>query len=59
MWKPRIEMLRQVLHNRVDEVDFKLAKADVEPFLSNVEGLEIWSDDYFHQLVNKVAGVNF
>ena len=53
-----IEMLRQALHKRVDEVDFQQAKADVKPFLSNVDGLEIWSDDYFHQLVNKVAGVN-
>lgn len=53
-----IEMLRQELHNRVDEVDFKQAKADVKPFLSNVEGLDLWSDEYFHQLVDKVAGVN-
>ena len=51
-------MLHQALHTRVDEVDFQQAKVDVEPFWSNVDGLEIWSDDYFHQLVNKVVGVN-
>lgn len=56
--KLTIEMLRQALHKRVDEVDFEQAKADVKPFLSNVDGLEIWSDEYFHQLVNKVVGVN-
>jgi len=56
--KLSIEMLRQALHERVDEVDFEQAKADVKPFLSNVDGLEIWSDEYFHQLVNKVVGVN-
>jgi len=50
-------MLRQALHERVDEVDFEQAKADVKPFLSNVDGLEIWSDEYFHHLVNKVVGV--
>jgi len=53
-----VEMLRQALHKRVDEVDFQQAKTDVKPFLSNVDGLEIWSDEYFHQLVNKVVGVN-
>jgi len=50
-----IEMLHQALHKRVDDVDFERAKADVKPFLSNVDGLDIWSDDYFHQLVNKVC----
>ncbi len=56
--KLTIEMLHQALHKRIDEVDFEQAKADVKPFLSNVDGLEIWSDEYFHQLVNKVVGVN-
>ena len=53
-----IEMLHEALHMRVDEVNFEQSKADVKPFLSNVEGLELWSDDYFHQLVNKVVAVN-
>jgi len=53
-----VEMLQQALHKRVDEVDIEQAKSDVKPFLSNVAGLEIWSDEYFHQLVNKVVGVN-
>jgi len=53
-----IETLHQALHKRVDDVDFDQAKADVKPFLSNVDALDIWSDDYFHQLVNKVASVN-
>jgi len=52
------EMLHQALHSRVDEVDFEQAKADVKPFLSNIDGLNVWSDEYFHQLVNKVVGVN-
>jgi len=56
--KLTIEMLRQALHKRVDKVDFEQAKADLKPFLSNVDGLEICSDEYFHQLVNKVVGVN-
>ena len=51
-------MLHEALHMRVDEVNFEQSKADVKPFLSNVEGLELWSDDYFHQLVNKVVAVN-
>lgn len=53
-----IEMLHQTLHTRVDEVDFEQANADVKPFFSNVDGLEVWSEGYFHQLMNKVFGVN-
>ena len=53
-----IEMLHEALHMRVDEVNFEQSKADVKPFLSNVDGLEFWSDDYFHQLVKKVVGVS-
>jgi len=48
-------MLHEALHMRVDEVNFEQAKADVKPFLSNVDGLDFWSDEYFHQLVNKVV----
>ena len=53
-----IEMLQEALHMRVGEVNFEQAKADVRPFLSNVETLDLWSDEYFHQLVNKVVGVS-
>ena len=52
-----VEILHEALHSRVDDVDFEQAKADIKPFLSNVEGLDFWSDEYFHQLVNKVVGV--
>ena len=52
-----IDVLHQSLHARVGEIDFEQAKADVLPFLSNVDGLEMWSNEYFHQLVNKVASV--
>jgi len=37
---------------------FEQAKADVKPILSNVGGLEIWSDEYFYQVVDKVVSVN-
>ena len=50
-----VEILHEALHSRVDDVDFEQAKADIKPFLSNVEGLDFWSDEYFHQLVNKVV----
>ena len=53
-----IEMLHQALHKRVDEVDFQQAKSDVKPFLSNTAGLDIWSAEYFHQLVDKVTAVS-
>lgn len=50
-----IEMLHEALHSRVDEVDFEQAKSDVKPFLADIDALNIWSNEYFHQLVKKVA----
>ena len=42
------------LRNRLSSADINLVKADVLPFLKNPNELEIWSNDYFVQLMGMI-----
>ncbi|MCI2082943.1 MAG: nucleotidyl transferase AbiEii/AbiGii toxin family protein [Bacteroidales bacterium] len=44
----------QLLRERLATTDMKSVKRDVEPFLRNKEGLDIWSNDYFLQLADRI-----
>jgi len=44
------EKLIEFLSGKIKEIDFDLAKSDVEPFLKNLgqrEELSLWSDTFF------------
>jgi predicted nucleotidyltransferase component of viral defense system len=41
---------RDLLTQRIDTVDFEIAKEDVKRFLADPETVSIWSKDYFHDL---------
>lgn len=47
--------LKHLLQQRIKIVDFENAKQDVARFISDPKALDIWSQDYFLQLVNKLA----
>ncbi len=49
------------LKNRLSSTDIGLVKRDVAPFIKDEKSLEIWSNDYFLQLVDmlKYQPVNF
>lgn len=51
-----MEMSRQdimdKLRSRLSFTDIKLVKQDVSPFIRDKKELEIWSNDYFLQLVD-------
>jgi predicted nucleotidyltransferase component of viral defense system len=49
--------LIEMLHQRIEAVDFDLAKNDVEPFVSRPRDLEVWSKDYFRHVVGKLECV--
>lgn len=53
--KPR---LLELLHERIDAIDWKSAKADVHAFISDPTRLQIWSKDYFHDLVGQLTVEN-
>lgn len=48
------EILLKLLAERFEEIDLNQAKKDVRPFLKNPHGLDIWSKDYFLQLIQKI-----
>ena len=44
----------QALNDRLTNTDINLVKRDVEPFITNTKALEIWSNDYFLQLAERI-----
>lgn len=48
------EHLLERLHKKIDEIDWKFAKSDVENFVPNKQKLDIWSDRFFHDIVTEL-----
>jgi len=46
--------LKLSLAKRIKSVDINAVKSDVMPFLKNPQDTEIWSEDYFLELVGRV-----
>ncbi|WP_028789026.1 nucleotidyl transferase AbiEii/AbiGii toxin family protein [Terrimonas ferruginea] len=44
----------QLLDEKIDAVSFDSIKADVRPFIRDEKVMEIWSPEYFHDLVRKI-----
>ena len=39
---------------RIDAIDFESARADVEPYVMDKLELEVWSADFFRQMVRRI-----
>lgn len=48
------EKLLAAFDAKIDAVDFERAKEDVVPFIGDIHELDIWSKDFFHQMVRKI-----
>ena len=48
----------ELLYSKIDTVDFNDIREDVVRFIKNDEALEIWSPEYFKDLVNKMKFAN-
>jgi hypothetical protein len=48
------EGLRQMLKEKIHQSNIEMVKSDVLPFVKNPRELDIWSTDYFLQLVDRV-----
>ncbi len=46
--------LKLALANTIKSVDINAVKRDVTPFLKNPQSTEIWSEDYFLDLVGRL-----
>ena len=45
---------RDLIRKKIDNTKIELVTADVSPFIKNPKDLEIWSNDYFLQLVDLI-----
>ena len=43
--------LLKLIQEKIDVIDWASAQADMRPFISDPERLNIWSPDYFHEVI--------
>ena len=48
------ELFLEILRERLSSADINMVKQDVEPFIIDKRELDIWSNDYFLQLANRI-----
>lgn len=48
------DKLKDLLRKKIQQTDIEMVKADVSPFLHNLKDIELWSTEYFLQLVNLI-----
>jgi predicted nucleotidyltransferase component of viral defense system len=49
------ESFKKLLKEKIANTNMEMVKADVKPFIKEQGKLEIWSDDYFTQLVDMIV----
>lgn len=49
------ESLVALLHKRIEQLDIAKAKNDVRPFIKEMAELELWSEDFFKQIVHDIV----
>lgn len=49
-----VEDVKKLLIERFETIDFERAKDDVRPFVKDVESLDLWSTDFFRQIVEEL-----
>ncbi|HMS68978.1 MAG TPA: nucleotidyl transferase AbiEii/AbiGii toxin family protein [Saprospiraceae bacterium] len=47
-------LFNEIIHNRIEHLDIENAKEDIIRFVINPSELNIWSKQYFHDLVDKI-----
>ena len=48
------DVFKKMIKERIEKTDINMVKNDVRPFLKNPSEIDIWSTDYFLQLVDRV-----
>ena len=49
-----IDLLKEILIKKFNEIDYSDAKEDVKPFIKDVNSLNIWSKDFFVSITDKL-----
>jgi len=53
-----LEIFKKMLKERIEKTNIEVVKNDVRPFLKNQSEMEIWSTEYFLQLVDMINTTN-
>ncbi len=48
------EILISLFKERISQIDWQLAKQDILPFISDKKSVEIWSEDFFSAVIDKI-----
>ena len=51
------QVLSILLHDRVDAIDVEKVRQEVAPFVRDRRSLEVWSADFFHDVVSRIKPV--
>lgn len=49
-------ILKQMLSKRFSEINYTNAKEDVEPFINDLNSLDLWNDNFFIEITQKLCG---
>lgn len=52
--KFNISILKELLIDKFNEIDYAEAREDVIPFVKNIDSLDIWNKDFFISITNKL-----
>ena len=53
-----LDIFKKMLKERIEKTNIEMVKNDVGPFLKNQSEMEIWSKDYFLQLIDRIKITN-
>jgi len=45
---------KEILHNRIMQIDFNQAKKDLIPFIPNIDSVQNWSIEFFSSLIDRI-----
>lgn len=51
-----IDVLKELLISKFEEIDYNNAKEDVLPFIRNIDGLDMWSREFFINITSMLKG---
>ena len=49
-----IDILKEMLKSKFNEIDYQDAKEDVKPFIKDINSLNIWSKEFFISITNNL-----
>ena len=49
-----INTIRELLNEKFKEIDYKIAKEDVMPFIEDKKSIDIWNEEFFIEITKEL-----